>query len=133
MPDAFDLRSSIYITVCFLRSLPCRLQVHHRIHRVLNQGQRFSMLRQSECKLPWSVPSSAACRTQWGPTRKAHPDSFRELAEPSVSLVCSNKLFLFESASYNWLLSLRHSQPPWVQLSLPPSPSLQTNGRCRMR
>jgi hypothetical protein len=42
------------------------------------------------------VPSSAACRTHWEPTPEAHPDSFRELAGPSVSLVCSSKPFRLE-------------------------------------
>lgn len=32
--------------------------------------------------------SSAACRTLWEPTLEVHLDSFRELAGPSVSLVC---------------------------------------------
>jgi hypothetical protein len=42
------------------------------------------------------VPSSAACRTHWERTPEGHPDSFRELAGPSVSLVCSRKLFRLE-------------------------------------
>jgi hypothetical protein len=81
---------------CFPGSSPCQLQVHQRIHRVSNKGRRFSMPQQSECKLPWSARSSAACRTHWGPTPKARPASFRELAGPSVSSVCSSRLFCLE-------------------------------------
>jgi hypothetical protein len=58
------------------------------------------------------VPSSAVCRTQWGPTQKAHPDSFRELAEPSVSLVCSSKLLLLKvqviTGYYLFVIPSRH-------------------------
>lgn len=84
------------LLIPILGSSPCQLQLHRRIHRVSNRDRRFSMPRQSECKLPWSAPSSAACRTHWGPTPKARPAFFRELAGPSVSSVCFSRLFFLE-------------------------------------
>ena len=50
------------------------------------------MLPQSECNLPRSVLSSAACRTHSGPTPRAHLASLRELVGRLVSLVRSSNL-----------------------------------------
>jgi hypothetical protein len=83
-------------TTTLLGSSPCHLQVHRRTHRVSNKGRRFSMPRQSECNLPWSARSSAACRTHWGPTPRAHLASFRELAGPSVSSVRSSNIYVWK-------------------------------------
>ena len=47
---------------------------------------------QSECNLPQSAHSLAACRTHSGPTPRAHLASLRELVGPLVSSVRSSKL-----------------------------------------
>lgn len=98
-PSPFVRFRSTYFSHCLLAFLGCSLcqpqgpQTRQRIRRVSNQDRRFSMLRLSECKQPWWAPSSVACRTHWGPTPKARPDSFRGRAGPSVSSVRFTDLF----------------------------------------
>ena len=101
MPEATANSRFTHPTIAFLGNSPCHLQVHRRTHRVSNQGRRFSMPRQSECNLPWSARSSAACRTHSGPTPRAHLASFRELAGPSVSSVRSSNIFVWKHIDDN--------------------------------
>jgi hypothetical protein len=70
--------------------LPQTFQINQRILLALRQGQRYSMLQPSECRLPWLALSSAAYKMRWGPTPKAQPDSSPGREGRLVSSVCLN-------------------------------------------